>query len=276
MQIRFQNSPKETSRMNTQELRQAFLCEQLVKTDAAEYVYSHYERLIIAGIQPVNKIVALENHAELRSGYFLERRELGIINVGGNGTVTADGVDYPLEKLSCLYLGKGTKEVSFKSANKSNPAVFFLLSSPAHQSYPNQKMVKEEALPVALGETATANQRTIYKYIHLDGIKSCQLVMGLTVLNNGSVWNTMPAHTHNRRSEIYFYFDVPEQHRVFHFMGEPTETRHLLVSNNEAIISPPWGIHSGSGTTNYSFIWGMAGENLVYSDMDVAPITEIK
>ncbi len=276
MEIRFQHSPKETSHMTTQELRQAFLCEALVKTDTTAYVYSHYERLIMAGIQPVDKTVALENHTELRSGYFLERRELGIINTGGNGTVSADGVDYPLEKLSCLYLGKGTKEVSFKSASKSNPAIFFLLSAPAHQSYPNKKMSKEEASPVALGETTTANQRTIYKYIHLDGIQSCQLVMGLTVLSNGSVWNTMPAHTHTRRSEVYFYFDVPEQHRVFHFMGEPTETRHLLVANNEAVISPPWGIHSGSGTTHYSFIWGMAGENLVFTDMDAVAVRDLK
>jgi 4-deoxy-L-threo-5-hexosulose-uronate ketol-isomerase len=276
MQIRFQHSPKETSRMSTQELRQAFLCEALVKKDETGYVYSHYERLIIAGIQPVNTTVTLENHPELRSAYFLERRELGIINVGGNGTVIADGADYSLEKLSCLYLGKGTKEVSFKSANKSNPAVFFLLSSPAHQSYPNKKMTKEEASPVALGELATANQRTIYKYIHADGIQSCQLVMGLTVLNNGSVWNTMPAHTHTRRSEVYFYFDLPEQHRVFHFMGEPAETRHLLVANNEAVISPPWGIHAGSGTTNYSFIWGMAGENLVFTDMDAVAIRDMR
>jgi 4-deoxy-L-threo-5-hexosulose-uronate ketol-isomerase len=276
MQIRFQNSAKETSRMNTAELREAFLCGELVKKDEAGYVYSHYERLIIAGIQPVNQALALENHPELRSGFFLERRELGIINVGGNGTVMADGIDYSLEKLCCLYLGKGTKEVSFKSAGKSNPAVFFLLSSPAHQSHPNIKMTKEEASPVALGEAATANQRTIYKYIHADGIKSCQLVMGLTVLNNGSVWNTMPAHTHTRRSEVYFYFDMPEQHRVFHFMGEPAETRHLLVANNEAVISPPWGIHSGSGTTHYSFIWGMAGENLVFTDMDAVAIRDLK
>lgn len=276
MEIRFQNSPKETSRMGTQELRSTFLCEKLVKTDAVEYVYSHYERLIIAGIQPQNKIVSLINNAELRSEYFLERRELGIINVGGPGLVKADGVDFSLEKLSCVYLGKGTRDVSFASTDKTQPAVFFLLSSPAHQTYPNRKMVKEEALPAALGELSTANQRTIYKYIHLDGIKSCQLVMGLTVLDKGSVWNTMPAHTHTRRSEVYFYFDVPEQHRVFHFMGEPNETRHLVMANHEAVISPPWGIHAGSGTSNYAFIWGMAGENLVFTDMDAVAIKDLK
>lgn len=276
MEIRFQNSPKETAQMGTQELRKTFLCEQLVKTDAIEYVYSHYERLIMAGVKPVDKIVALINNAELRADYFLERRELGIINVGGSGVVKADGVDFSMEKLSCVYLGKGTKDVSFASIDKTNPAIFFLLSSPAHHTYPNKKMNKEDASPVALGELATANQRTIYKYIHLDGIKSCQLVMGLTVLDKGSVWNTMPSHTHTRRSEVYFYFDVPEQHRVFHFMGEPAETRHLVVANHEAVISPPWGIHSGSGSSNYAFIWGMAGENLVFTDMDAVAIKDLK
>ena len=200
MEIRFQNSPEETSRMSTQQLRDTFLCEQLVKTDAVEYVYTHYERMIMAGIQPVTKTVALINNAELRSDYFLERRELGIINVGGPGVVRADGIDFTMEKLSCVYLGKGTKDVSFTSTDKTDPAVFFLLSAPAHHTYPNKKMSKEDASPVALGELATANQRTIYKYIHLDGIKSCQLVMGLTVLDK---WQCMeyhvPPHTHTRR-----------------------------------------------------------------------------
>jgi 4-deoxy-L-threo-5-hexosulose-uronate ketol-isomerase len=230
----------------------------------------------MAGVRPVDKIVALINNAELRADYFLERRELGIINVGGHGVVKADGVDFAMDKLSCVYLGKGTRDVSFASPDKTDPAIFFLLSSPAHHTYPNKKMNKEDASPVALGELATANQRTIYKYIHLDGIKSCQLVMGLTVLDKGSVWNTMPSHTHTRRSEIYFYFDVPEQHRVFHFMGAPSETRHLVIANHEAVISPPWGIHSGSGSSNYSFIWGMAGENLVFTDMDAVAIKDLK
>lgn len=276
MEIRFQQSPKETSQMNTQELRQNFLCEQLVKTDGIEYVYSHYERLIMAGVQPVNKTVPLINHPELRAEYFLERRELGIINVGGPGIVSADGTQYRAEKLSCVYLGKGTKDVSFASTDKQNPAVFFLLSCPAHHKYDNAVMHKEAASPAALGDQSTANKRTIYKYIHLDGIKSCQLVMGLTVLDSGSIWNTMPSHTHTRRSEVYFYFDVPEQHRVFHFMGEPKETRHLVIANHEAVISPPWGIHSGAGTSNYSFIWGMAGENLVFTDMDALAIKDIR
>ncbi|WP_299288454.1 5-dehydro-4-deoxy-D-glucuronate isomerase [uncultured Mucilaginibacter sp.] len=276
MEIRFQNSPKETSRMNTEELRANFLAQNLVQNDAVKTVYSHYDRVIIGGAKPVNQTLKLENHPELRAEYFLERREIGIINVGGAGKVEADGATFDLEKLSCLYLGKGTKEVSFSSSNPSEPAVFYLLSSPAHQTYPAQKMTKDEASPGTMGSVETANERTIYRYIHLDGIKSSQLVMGLTILKTGSVWNTMPAHTHTRRMEAYFYFDVPPEHRVIHLMGEPTETRHLLVANHEAIISPPWSIHSGCGTANYGFIWGMAGENLVYSDMDGVAIGDLR
>ena len=276
MEIRFQNSPKETSQMGTQELRKTFLCEQLVKTDAIEYVYSHYERLIMAGVRPVDKIVALINNAELRADYFLERRELGIINVGGHGVVKADGIDFTMDKLSCVYLGKGTRDVSFASLDKTDPAIFFLLSAPAHNTYPNKKMNKEDASPVALGELATANQRTIYKYIHAAGIKSCQLVMGLTILKEGSVWNTMPTHVHDRRMEVYFYFDIPKNQKVIHLMGEPSQTKHLVMSNEEAVISPPWSIHSGCGTSNYGFIWGMGGENSDYTDMDMVDINKLK
>ena len=276
MEIRFQNSPKETSRMNTKELRENFHIPALMQDDSVQLVYSHYDRVIIGGVKPFSKAVELPNHTELRAEYFLERRELGIINVGGNGAVEADGVKHTLSKLDCLYLGKGVKKVSFISDDKNAPAIFFLLSSPAHHAYPTRKLTKEEASPVELGDQATANRRTIYKYIHADGIQSCQLVMGLTVLSSGSVWNTMPPHTHTRRMEAYFYFDVPEQHRVFHFMGEPTETRHLLVANHEAIVSPPWSIHSGCGTSNYSFIWGMAGENYTFTDMDAVAIADIR
>jgi 4-deoxy-L-threo-5-hexosulose-uronate ketol-isomerase len=276
MEIRFQNSPKETSRMNTKELRENFHIPTLMQDDNVNLVYSHYDRVIIGGVKPFSKAVELPNHTELRAEYFLERRELGIINVGGNGTVEADGVKYTLSKLDCLYLGKGVKKVLFSSDDKNAPAVFFLLSSPAHHAYPAKKLTKEEASPVELGDQTTANRRTIYKYIHADGIQSCQLVMGLTVLSSGSVWNTMPPHTHTRRMEAYFYFDVPEQHRVFHFMGEPTETRHLLVANHEAIVAPPWSIHSGCGTSNYSFIWGMAGENYTFTDMDAVAIADIR
>ena len=276
MEIRFQNSPKETSAMNTQQLRDNFHVPGLMKDDQLQLVYSHYDRVILGGAKPVGSAIVLANHPELRADYFLERREIGIINVGGDGTVTADGTSFSLSKLDALYLGKGTKDVAFKSNDAKNPAIYFLLSAPAHQTYENKKLSKEEASPVTLGDQSTANKRTIYKYIHLDGLKSCQLVMGLTVLSEGNIWNTMPAHTHTRRMEAYFYFDVQEQHRVFHFMGEPTETRHLLMANHDAVISPPWSIHSGAGTASYSFIWGMAGENLVFTDMDAVAISELR
>jgi 4-deoxy-L-threo-5-hexosulose-uronate ketol-isomerase len=195
--------------------------------------------------------------------------------VSGNGSVTVDGQNFPLNKMECLYVGKGAKEVSFSSSDKNDPAVFFLLSAPAHQTYPTTKFTKEQAAPVDLGAVETSNQRTIYKYIHADGIQSCQLVMGLTVLKNGSVWNSVPPHTHTRRMEVYFYFDVPEEVRAFHFMGEPQETRHILMANHQAVISAPWSVHFGCGTSNYAFIWGMAGENKQFTDMDAVAIKEL-
>lgn len=262
--------------MNTQELRGNFLVENLMVDDAVQLVYSHYDRVIVGGAKPVAKAIELPNHPELKAEYFLERREIGIINVGGAGVVEADGENFTLDKLDCLYLGKGIKKVSFKTMDKSNPALFYLLSTPAHQTYPNRMMKKEEASPTNMGEIKTANQRTIYKYIYTDGIKSSQLVMGLTVLAEGSVWNTMPAHTHTRRMEAYFYFDLPKDQRVIHLMGQPQETRHLVVANHQAIISPPWSIHSGTGTSNYAFIWGMGGENYTYTDMDAVGIAELK
>ncbi len=276
MEIRFQNSPEETSQMDTEQLRKNFLVQNLMQDDTVQLVYSHYDRVIIGGVKPVGKPVQLPNHPELRADYFLERRELGIINVGSKGVVTADGKKYELNKLDCLYLGKGTKKVSFASASKKEAASFYLLSAPAHHKYANRLMTKEKASPVSLGDVSTSNKRTIYKYIHLDGIKSCQLVMGLTVLENGSVWNSVPPHTHTRRMEVYFYFDVPDQHRVFHFMGQPQETKHIVIANHEAVISAPWSMHFGCGTSSYGFIWGMAGENQVFTDMDPAPIATLK
>jgi 4-deoxy-L-threo-5-hexosulose-uronate ketol-isomerase len=276
MEVRFQNSPEETKKMDTASLRENFAVQQLMQNDTVHLVYSHYDRVIIGGVKPLNKILALPNHPELRADYFLQRRELGIINVGGSGIVTADGKEFPVEKLGCVYLGKETKAVTFKSNSKKDPAIFYLLSAPAHHKYPNKLMPKEKASPVNLGESATSNKRTIYKYIHTDGIKSCQLVMGLTVLEPGSVWNSVPPHTHTRRMEVYFYFDVPEAHRVFHFMGQPKETRHIVLANHEAVISAPWSMHFGCGTSNYGFIWGMAGENQTFTDMDPAPIAELK
>ena len=273
MLSRFQNSPAETKTMSTEQLRENFLVSGLMQDNQLNLCYSHYDRMIIGGAKPVSKSLVLENQSELRADYFLERRELGIINVGGKGTVSADGTQYELGKLDCLYLGKGTRDVKFISTGKKEPALFYLLSAPAHHKYPNKKMTREKASPVKMGEQSTSNQRTIYKYIHLDGIKSCQLVMGLTMLDEGSVWNSVPPHTHTRRMEVYFYFDLPEGQRIFHFMGEPKETRHIAMNNHEAVISPPWSVHFGAGTSNYGFIWGMAGENQAFTDMDPAPVT---
>jgi 4-deoxy-L-threo-5-hexosulose-uronate ketol-isomerase len=276
MQVRFQNSPKETSQMNTQQLRENFLIQDLMQPGKIQLVYSHFDRVIIGGVVPTSQPLSLPNEGELKANYFLERREIGIINVGGKGTVTADDVSYEIEKLECVYLGKGTQQVSFTSSEASSPAHFYMLSTPAHQSYPNRKMTKAEASPVNLGDISTSNKRTIYKYIHNDGIQSCQLVMGLTTLEAGSVWNSVPPHTHTRRMEVYFYFDVEDTHRVFHFMGEPQETRHLVVANHEAVISAPWSMHYGVGTAHYGFIWAMAGENKEFTDMDPQPIASLK
>ena len=276
MNIKFPCSPKEVKEMNTEDLRSNFLFPQLMKANVLTLVYSHYDRVIVGGVKPLEQKVILHNEAELKSDYFLEKRELGIINVGGAGIVEADGSTYELNKLDALYLGKGTQSVSFSSKSKDNPALFYLMSTTAHHAYPAAKMTKEQASPVKLGETVTANKRTIFKYIHQDGIPSCQLVMGLTLLDEGSVWNSVPPHTHTRRTEVYFYFDLPEANRVFHFMGEPTETRHIVVANHEAVISPPWSVHFGCGTSNYGFIWGMAGENQAFADMDQVPVAELK
>ena len=276
MNIRFAESPTETLTLGTDDLRKRFLLESLFQKNTIQLTYSHYDRMIIGGVMPVDKKVELPNPSELRAEYFLERREIGIINVGGDGIITVDGQAHSISKMDCLYVGKGVKEISFASRDEASPALFYLLSSPAHHSYPTAVCKKEHAQPVDLGAMETANKRTVYKYIHLEGIKSCQLVMGLTSMHEGSVWNSVPPHTHTRRMEVYFYFDLPSDHRIFHFMGEPHSTRHLLVANHEAVISAPWSMHFGCGTTHYSFIWGMAGENLVYADMDPAPIATLK
>lgn len=276
MEVRFETSRKETSEMKTQDLRDNFLIQDLMQKGKIELVYSHYDRVIIGGVVPLIDALSLPFEEELKANFFLERREMGIINVGGNGTVFADGISYELEKLECVYLGKGTKDVSFVSANSSEPAYFYVLSCPAHHTYVNRKMTKAEASPVNLGDILTSNKRTIYKYIHNDGIQSCQLVMGLTVLEQGNVWNSVPPHTHTRRMEAYFYFDIDQAQRVMHFMGEPQETRHIVVAKNEAVISPPWSMHFGVGTANYGFIWGMAGENKEFTDMDPVLVPTIK
>jgi 4-deoxy-L-threo-5-hexosulose-uronate ketol-isomerase len=276
MHTRYGNSPKETASMNTSQLRENFLIDNLFVENEIKFTYSLYDRMIIGGAKPISSKLVLGNYSELKSEYFLERREMGIINIGGEGKIVADGVEYFLAKQDCLYLGKGVVNVSFQSSSENNPAHFYILSCPAHAQFPTRLMTANEASPVTLGSTETANLRTIYKYIHLEGIRSCQLVVGLTKLAVGCVWNTMPTHVHDRRMEAYCYFDVPENQRVIHFMGHPQETRHLVVNNQQAVISPPWSIHSGSGTSNYSFIWGMAGENQVYSDMDAADLKDLR
>ncbi len=276
MDIRFEHSPKEVRGMSTEELRNAFLTGNLMQDDKIQWLYTHYDRVMVGGVRPAKRKLSLETHPELKADFFLERRELGVINVGGKGRISADGGTHELDKLDCLYLGKGVKEVGFESVDAGAPAQFYLLSAPAHAAYPIQLLKKEKALSSDMGAAETSNVRTIYKYIHAQGIQSSQLVMGLTILKSGSVWNTMPAHTHTRRMEAYFYFDVPEGQRVFHFMGEPAETRHLLIGNHQAVVSPPWSIHSGCGTSNYAFIWGMAGENYTYTDMDMVSIDDLR
>ena len=276
MDQRYEASPREVERMNTAELRADFLIEKVMVSGKANFVYSHYDRMVIGGVMPSGRAIRLGKYDALRSKYFLERREMGIINVGGKGTIGADGKTYKMEKLSCLYLGRGTQKVSFKSSNKKALAKYFIFSCPAHKRYPNKMYTKQKAAPFKLGSPKTSNERTIYKYIHGNGIKSCQVVMGLTVLEDGCVWNTFPPHTHDRRSEAYFYFDIPKSQGVMHFMGQPTETRHLWVQNDQAIISPPWSVHAGSGTASYAFIWAMGGENQDFSDMDFIELKDIR
>jgi len=268
--------PDDFKTYQTALIRERFLVDDLIEPDQINCVYTHYDRMIIGAASPVNKSLELKTYPNLRSKYFLERREIGIINIAGDGEISADGQTYAVNKLDCIYIGKGTEYVTFSSKDPANPAIFYLLSAPAHAFHPTQVMTHAEAAKVNAGDASTANRRTINKYIHMDGIKSCQLVMGLTILQEGSVWNTMPAHTHDRRMEAYFYFDLPAGQKVFHYMGQGDETRHIAVNNNEAVVSPPWSIHSGSGTASYSFIWGMAGENLDYTDMDVINIPDIK
>ena len=268
MRNRYANNPKDSKRYDTEELRENYLVEGIFKDDQIELVYSHVDRIIFGGIKPVYKELKLEAGKEMGVDYFLERRELGIINIGGKAIVTIDETEYELKEKDGLYVGKGNKEVSFKSVNPEEPAKLYVNSVPAHKEYETVKIDIEKANPVRLGDNKTLNKRTIYQYVHPNVCESCQLLMGLTMLEPGNAWNTMPCHTHERRMEVYFYFDMDEETRVFHLMGEPTETRHLVVKNEECVISPSWSIHSGVGTSNYTFIWGMCGENKTFDDMD--------
>lgn len=267
--------PDDFKSYQTNLIRERFLLDELAERGKINFAYTHYDRMMIGVAIPLQPL-QLTSFDILRADYFLERREMGIINVGGEGNVITDNETFSLNKLDCLYVGKGTQQVSFESLDQQNPAVFYILSAPAHAQHPTKLLKKENAQGGEMGAIETANKRTIYRYIHKDGLQSCQLVMGLTILENGSVWNTIPAHTHDRRMEVYFYFDVPDKQVVFHYMGEPNETRHLIVKNYNAVVSPPWSIHAGSGTSNYGFIWGMAGENLEYTDMDVIDLNNLR
>lgn len=275
MEIRYSPNPKDYQRLTTDELRASFLIESLFAPGKLELVYTDADRAIVGSAVPVSGPIKLNADAELRAAFFCERRELGVLSIGGEGAVEVDGKVYPMAKLDCLYVGRGSQHVSFTSKDANNPAAFFLLSYPAHTEFPTTHAQMKDATPVELGTVADANRRTIYKYIHTGGIRSCQLVLGFTKLQEGSVWNTMPAHTHTRRSEIYIYFDLGKR-RVMHFMGKPQETRHLIVSEKQAVISPSWSIHSGCGTGAYTFCWGMGGENQAFDDMDAAPIDVLR
>lgn len=275
-ETRYASSPQGVKQYDTTQLREEFLIENLFEADRINLVYSHYDRFITGGAMPCSKSIELETISPLKSTNFLERRELGIINIGESGTVSVDGKDYVLNHREALYVGQGNKKVVFSSASEKNPAKFYLNSTPAHKAYPTKKIGTNDVEVIELGAPETANARTLRKYIVNSVVDVCQLQMGMTTLKSGSSWNTMPAHVHDRRMEVYFYFEVPEDQAVCHFMGQPQETRHIWMQNNQAVISPPWSIHSGSGTASYSFIWGMAGENLDYGDMDVAKITELR
>ncbi len=261
--------PLDFEAYDTERIRKEFLIENIFEQDEILLVYSMFDRYIVGGAMPVGKTLKLESAEDLKASYFLERREMGMINVGGKAIVEADGYLYELEHKEALYLGKETKDVVFRSADPANPAKLYINSAPAHHKYPSKKVTLKDAEVVVMGSMEASNHRQINKLLINSVLPTCQLQMGMTELKPGSVWNTMPVHTHNRRMEAYFYFEVPEKQAICHFMGNPDETRHIWMKNEQAVLSPSWSIHSAAGTSNYTFIWGMAGENLDYTDMDV-------
>lgn len=276
MEVRYASHYEDVKHYDTTELRKHFLIENLFTPGKLYMVYSHVDRIIVAGAVPTDKPLYLEASKELGSNYFLERREMGIINIGGTGIVNLDGEKYELNNSDGLYVGMGIKEVSFESLDVNNPAKFYINSATAHKSYPTVKIGLSEANKVKAGTDEECNKRTINQYVHPAVCQSCQLVMGMTILEPGSIWNTMPCHTHDRRMEVYLYFNMDEDNVVFHFMGTPNETRHIVVKNEQAVISPSWSIHSGVGTKNYTFIWGMVGENQTFTDMDTIPTKDLR
>lgn len=276
MEVRTAASPKDVKFYTTDRLREEFLIQNLFVPGETKLVYSHIDRIITGSAVPTDKEIVLTAGDELRAEYFLQRREMGVINIGNTGIITIDGKDYILENKYGIYIGMGSKEISFKSVNKDEPAKFYINSAPAHMTYPTVLIKPEDCISAELGTMEEANHRVIRKYILPGQVESCQLEMGMTTLNPGSVWNTMPTHTHDRRMEVYLYFDVPEDAVVFHYMGEPSETRHIVMRNQEAVISPSWSIHSASATRAYTFIWGMVGENQDFDDMDHVSMKDLR
>ncbi len=275
MEIRHAISPLEFKSMDTDSTRKQFLVEDLFVPDKKKLIYSHIDRIIVGGVCPTEKSLGLEGGKEMGSEFFLERRELGIINVGQAGVVSVDGNEHELQYKEGLYVGAGNREIAFSSSDPDNPAKFYLNSATAHKAFPTMRVTAENAKQIKLGSMEESNKRTIFQFIHPDVLESCQLCMGMTVLEPGCVWNTMPCHTHDRRMEVYFYFEMDENSLVFHQMGEPSETRHIITRNEEAVISPSWSIHSGVGTRNYTFIWGMVGENQTFTDMDHVDMSKL-
>ncbi|MDQ0090093.1 4-deoxy-L-threo-5-hexosulose-uronate ketol-isomerase [Paenibacillus anaericanus] len=277
MERRYASHPNEVKKFDTERLREEFHIPTIFAPDELKLVLTHEDRMIVGGAQPVTKEVILTTDMkELGVTYFLERREMGIINIGGKGTVVVDGTEYEIDTKECLYVGQGSKDVIFKSVDAAKPAKFYLNSAPAHQSFPTTKTTLAESESGELGDIKNSNERTIHRLIHANGVQSAQLVMGMTQLKPGNMWNTMPAHTHPRRMEAYMYFDLPDDSVVIHLMGEPSETRHIVMRNEQAVISPSWSIHSGVGTSNYTFIWSMAGDNKRYDDMDPVSIKDLQ
>lgn len=280
MDIRYSTNQRDFKRYTTQETRDEFLISNLYVADEVVAVYSHVDRMVTLGCMPINEEVSIDKGidvwANFGTSYFLERREIGIFNIGGKGIIKVDGVEYEMNYKDCIYVTMGTKEVTFKSVDANAPAKFYMVSAPAHKPCKTTFIPIEKAAKRDIGSAETANKRVINQFIHPDVLETCQLSMGMTVLAPGSVWNTMPAHTHERRMEVYMYFEVPENNVVFHMMGEGKETRHIVMQNEEAVISPSWSIHSGCGTSNYTFIWAMGGENQAFDDMDNIPTTELR
>lgn len=280
MDTRYSVHPRDFKRYTTQEMRDEFLIQDLYRPDQVTAVYSHVDRMVTLGCMPVNETVSIEKGidvwATFGTHFFLERRELGLFNIGGSGSVTVDGTVYPMGYKDCLYVTRGAKEVLFSSDDASAPAKFYMVSAPAHRSYETRLIKLADAAKRPLGAAETSNKRVINQFIHPDVLPTCQLSMGMTVLESGSVWNSMPPHTHERRMEIYMYFELPQDQVVFHMMGQPDETRHLVMKNEEAVISPSWSIHCGAGTSNYTFIWAMGGENQAFDDMDEIVPTDLK